>query len=348
MSRSKHVFGALAASVALAASAAPLVPSGTNDTAALVAALAASPTGTVELAAGVFLIDAELAVSNGVTLKGQGRGKTVIRQTAADARCVRLDGGSRLEAVTLTGGRLKAASGAGVLVGNGTVAWCGIVSNTVVSAAGISGAGVSFSGGRGGIDHSVVFGNRIESGSGAGIGGSSPAGPVSVDTCLVYANESDGGAAGGIDFDAPAAPVMVRHCTVADNSAVRGSGGIRLKGEAGRFVLFNDIFACNRLELSEANILAADGSVDLSASKGCLFGLASESDESGIPGSQYGFPAFVNALNGDYRLRTPTKTGCEDHSGALVDIDGVFRSGPVDVGCYERVSMPSSAILGFE
>lgn len=334
---------------AFTASAVRLEPSGTNDTAAIRFALdAASPTGCVELAEGVFLIDAELAVTNGVTLRGRGRRKTVIRQTAADARCARLDGGSRLESLMLTGGRLRSDDGAGVLVRDGSVSWCCIVSNYVSAAEGRFGAGVSFSGGCGMIDHSIVSDNRIESGSGAGIGARATKGSVGIETCLVCGNGSVGGSAGGISVESPATTVTVRNCTVADNSADIASGGMLLKGASGRFVLFNDIIACNRLDLGETNFAVNEGAVDRLASKGCFFGLASEADESGINCSKYGFPPFVNPLNGDYRLRVTTETECEDVSGALVDLDEVFRSGRIDVGCYERTSMPSSVLIGFE
>lgn len=56
----------------------------------------------VRLGAGIYEISAQLTVANGVTLVGEGWERTVIRQTATTNRVVMIDGGARIERVTLT------------------------------------------------------------------------------------------------------------------------------------------------------------------------------------------------------------------------------------------------------
>lgn len=345
---SQRILVLFAIGIGSAVSAGPILPSGTNDTAviqsALDAAAVSSPVGAVVLSAGRFRLDAQLAVTNGVTLRGQGRDKTVIVQTAPKCRCVLLDGGSRLEGLALTGGNVEAESGAGVWVRNGVVSYCRVSGNAVTKGEGVFGAGVSFSGGRGAIDHSIVADNTISTGgSGAGIGGRDTCGPIDVETCLICGNDSSGGTAGGAGFDGAADRVSVRHCTVAGNSANVGVGGFAFAN--GRLTLFNTVLARNTLNFGESNLSVAAGSIDTVASGFCFFGLASESDGSRIVGAQYGSPAFVDAANGDYHLRLSSELGAEDVSGKLTDLDDVCRSGAVDVGCYEKATMPRSALL---
>ena len=95
---------------------------------AIDAAAVASPAGTVTLGTGTFEIDAQLMVTGGVTLVGQGWESTTIKQTAtpgANTRVMTLDDNSTVSHVTLTGGRTSATwangSGAGAYVKNGTV-----------------------------------------------------------------------------------------------------------------------------------------------------------------------------------------------------------------------------------
>lgn len=352
MSRLKHISLMLAALAEGAVFAAPLVPTAPSvgcDTAALQSAIDRAPAGSVvELGAGVFRINAQLTVDHGVILRGQGRDKTVIRQTVAkateDARCVLVDGGARLEGITLSGGWTISEPGAGVLVRNGSVVQCGVVSNRIEK--GSVGAGVSFSGGKGTLDRCVIADNLIVGGGyGAGIGGRTTVGAVLIDTCLVYGNDSAGGSAGGVGFDGPSAAVTVRSSTVVANSANYGAGGIVFTNGTGRLVLVNDLVARNTMNVGETNLNLADGSVAASDSRFCFFGLPGEADR--VADSQYGNPPFVSEANRDYHLRASTEVGYEDLSGDAVDLDGADRLGRIDVGCYERVTMPRSAILTF-
>ena len=79
---------------------------------AIDAAANESPAGTVALGAGTFEIDAQLWVTGGVAVVGQGWTNTTIRQTATGdennpARIATLKDGSRIEGVTVRDGNLR-------------------------------------------------------------------------------------------------------------------------------------------------------------------------------------------------------------------------------------------------
>ena len=122
--RLKNLFVGVFASAACAASADPIQPAenAAATTAAIqsaidVAANLAEP-GTVTLGSGLFEIDAQLMVTGGVTLVGQGWDNTIIKQTvetymsdnALATRVVTVSGGAKVEPVTLTGGRVVGAN----------------------------------------------------------------------------------------------------------------------------------------------------------------------------------------------------------------------------------------------
>ena len=133
--------------------------SASENTAAIQSAIdtaaVANPVGTVTLGNGTFEIDSQLMVTGGVTLVGQGWDNTIIKQTASEQRVATLDDNSKLEGVTITGGRMSVnwAHGAGLLVNAGTVSWC-CVSNNVHTGRNIHGGGVSIISGA--IDHSII------------------------------------------------------------------------------------------------------------------------------------------------------------------------------------------------
>ena len=209
---------ALAAGIA---SADPLLPAGSAsaNTAAIQAAIdAAGSGGTVALGAGLFEIDSQLMVTNGVTLAGQGWESTVIKQVATtyseNTRVVTVSGGAKVERVTLTGGRVTGPNhkfGGGAFVDDGTVSWCCISNNSVSSANVKFGGGIGFFQGSGGtVDHCIVADNSVSTSTGSdvgggGIGGYNPWGTITIDSCLVVGNRSTqasgAGKGGGIGFD---------------------------------------------------------------------------------------------------------------------------------------------------
>ena len=170
----KMLIGLASLAGVLCASADPISPAGTAAAniaaiqAAIDAAAVADPAGTVTLGSGTFEIDAQLMVTGGVTLVGQGWESTIIKQTATgnDKRCATLEGGAKLQRVTLTGGCINGnnAPGAGVSIKDGTVSWCCITNNTagVTSGASVYGGGVGFYEGKGRVDHSIISDNQFD------------------------------------------------------------------------------------------------------------------------------------------------------------------------------------------
>ena len=324
---------------------------------------AAAPTGgTVTLGAGTFEIDAQLMVTNGVTLQGQGWDSTIIKQTATgnDKRCATVDGNATLQRVTLTGGCINGnnASGAGVDIKNGTVSWCRIHNNTAGASNGSSvyGGGVGFYQGKGRIDHSIIEGNLVRSTTalGGGVGIYRPSGAIVIDTCLVVGNAANAktaanGKGGGIylEYMYAYADVTIRNSTIAGNSASGTTlgGGLYVTGDSDakgtHTILMNDIMAGNT-SASVANDAVISKTDKTSY---CLFGLQDE-----VVGTSCfsGNPAFIDVANGDYHLSagSPAIDAGATYEGIGVDLDNVAFANPPAVGCYEygeRVADPEFA-----
>ena len=319
---------------------------------AIQAAIDAAPAGgTVTLGAGTFEIDAQLMVTNGVTLQGQGWDSTIIKQTATgnDKRCATVDGNATLQRVTLTGGCINGnnASGAGVDIKNGTVSWCRIHNNTAGASNGSSvyGGGVGFYQGKGRIDHSIIEGNLVRSTTalGGGVGIYRPSGAIVIDTCLVVGNAANAktaanGKGGGIylEYMYAYADVTIRNSTIAGNSASGTTlgGGLYVTGDSDakgtHTILMNDIMAGNT-SASVANDAVISKTDKTSY---CLFGLQDE-----VVGTSCfsGNPAFIDVANGDYHLSagSPAIDAGATYEGIGVDLDNVAFADPPAVGCYE-------------
>ena len=311
---------------------------------------AAAPThGTVTLASGLFEIDAQLNVTSGVTLVGQGWENTVIKQVTqvtygANSRCAMLDDGAKLNGITLTGGTIKNENdgGAGVWVKNGTVSWC-CITNNVGGQHNVYGCGVSFSGGQGTIDHCIISDNRADSGFvnyyGGGIGGLNTVGPVIIDTCLIANNTlGSNSAGGGIGIKGENLDCVIRNCTVVGNTASLHAGGIRLEmtgSNHGSAVVLNTIAVGNKLGGNESNYAVNTDTIGITGSGNCFFGLESEANS--IPDSLFGNPKFIDAANGNYRLLTNSEAANAgvSYSGIGVDLANLSFAAVPSIGCYE-------------
>ena len=324
-----------------------------------------SPAGTVTLAEGEFTIDAELMVTGGVKLVGQGWDKTVLKQTTSGQRVVTLNGGAKLEGVTVTGGKITTewTSGAGVVVKNGTISWCRITGNTTGIGATVTvkecyGAGVSFYEGQGQIDHSIVDANTAANhGGGSCYGGGIsvyyPAGPVTVDACLVYGNSAPNGDGGGVYavFEAYHQLVTVRNTTIANNTASRdGSAIYERQGNDGKHFdlkLVNCVIADNTPGSGDAIAFASyqGGDAAAAARVGCEAqssgnvldsGLTFGDQSMSVQGS--GADWFVDAEGGYYHLAdgaAPIAAGVV-YDGLGTDLDGIaFNDVTPSAGCYE-------------
>ena len=335
--RLQHAFLAALALAAGLASADPIQPAATPAAtrqaiqAAIDAAANASPAGTVTLGAGTFEIDAQLMVTGGVTVVGQGWQNTVVRQTAsgATARCATVSGGARLEGVTLTGGRLTEGwkHGAGVDLDGGTVSWCRITDNKC-TARNSYGGGVHVNAGT--IDHCIVDSNQAGTytSGGGGIGTFSTFGPVVIDTCLVYGNtasvtegDSAWSGGGGLGFFQSIPVVTIRNTTVVGNSAKGLGGGLRTAGT--KIKLVNCIITGNEAETGDE--ISGD--------------LANDSSHNFIGVD----PRFADAANGDYRLDPRSLAifaGAAREDGGT-DLDGTAFASTPSMGCYEFTGTPT-------
>ena len=326
---------------------------------------AAAPTGgTVTLGAGTFEIDAQLMVTNGVTLLGKGWDSTIIKQTAtpgANTRVVTIDDGSTVSHVTLTGGRTSATwasgSGAGAYVKNGTISWCRVSGNATgvgtATANNLYGAAVSFYEGKGRIDHSIIDSNEGGSRSGychgGGIGIYNPSGAITIDASLVFGNSATGDG-GGIyaSFGNYHNLLTVRNSTIAGNESSGTGGGVYTA----------EYYAANKFSFAFVNSLLAD---NVSGSEGADPNLALPSDDRIVSGyaaqssnnlfangtaalgtdsqsvAGSGSAWFVDAAGGDYHPAptSPAVGAGTTYAGIDVDLDRISFAEPPSMGCYE-------------
>ena len=319
--------------------------------AAIDAAAVANPVGTVTLGNGTFNIDAQLMVTGGVTLVGQGWESTIIKQTATgnDKRCATLEGGAKLQRVTLTGGCINGnnAPGAGVSIKDGTVSWCCITNNTagVTSGASVYGGGVGFYEGKGRVDHSIISDNLVNSTTalGGGISIYRPAGAITIDTCLIVGNAATGktaanGKGGGVcvEYTYRYADVTISNSTIADNSASGTAlgGGVYVTGDSDtkgtHTILTNNIMADNMSAGVENNAVLSK----TDKTSYCLFGLSGEVVGTG---SLSGDPVFVGAASGNYTLSStsPAIGVGVTYEGIGVDLNNIMFAEPPSMGCYE-------------
>ena len=314
---------------------------------AIDAAAAEAPAGTVELWEGDFEIDATLNVTGGVKLVGQGWDKTTIKPASgSNIRLTVLDGGAKLEGVTLTGG--KEAYGAGALVRDGTISWCKIEKCNGTGTSDAFGAGVSFTQGRGQIDHCVLCGHTGNTNfRGVAIGADKIVGEVLVEACLIYGNSTPTttgwGAAVGLRGEYGNDNVMtVRNCTIVGNKDTM-YGAVHSETGTG-IVLINDIIAGNvDMKGNALNINTKSSTIDKVNSGNCFFDLAAEAAI--IPDSLSGELSFVALGSDDYHLNagSPAFGAGVTYDGIGVDLDGNAFAATPSIGCYEQtVARPTA------
>lgn len=307
--------------------------------AALDAAAREAVPGTVTIGEGTFAINAQLMVTGGVTLVGQGWDKTIIKQTtigigedANNGRCATVDDGSTIKGLTLTGGHIRERwlGGAGVLVKKGRVSWCLITGNQLgdatwngVTVNNVIGGGVCFSGGEGGvIDHSIITENAsyMNGGGrshGGGIGAYNVSDSVLIDTCLITRNSAPSGYGGGLYLESNAA-VTINNSTIIENSAGVEGGGVADRSSSHKICARNNIIFNNSAASEVPEVFGE-------------FLPESSNNFIGID------PLFVDPENADYHLSSvsPCIGAGVVYEGLGFDLAGVYFSDPPSIGCYE-------------
>lgn len=304
---------------------------------------------TVTLGEGTFVINAQLAITGGVTVVGQGWEKTVILQTGSGQRVANVAGGATLRGVTLTGGQIRSSwtHGAGALVEGGTISWCCISNNATGLAGNFSyGGGVSISSGT--IDHSIIAFNTSYaktggSSYGGGLGLYRPSGDVLVDSCLICGNDAPSGGGGGIyaEFGTSHHLLTVRHTTIANNTSSSAGGGVGVSQSVAAkydFALIDSIIADNTAKSGDLNMA-------LPSDEGVLAGYAAQSFANLLgsgttplgEGSKNGAAHFRDAALGDYHLNANSDAiGLgQKYEGMTEDLDGLDRADKPSAGCYE-------------
>lgn len=305
---------------------------------------------TINLGEGLFETSGEIVLGKGITVKGCGMDKTVVRQTAKNKRVFTLSHP------------------------NDKLAFLAVTGASIESIEGEHGAGVRINLGGGTLSHVRVTGNRILKNWTYGAGVAS-FGEAVIEDCIIDHNENRGangncggglyiekgsvtgsliseniGAQYGCGIFVQTGPVTVRQCTIAANelgaySTAPSGGNLHLRGNA---AFVNCLFALGSGIDLKSTALDKEyryhsGAVSFSY---CLWPshLASL-----LPaGCIYGDAAFAGAASSDWRplASSPSVDAGVWYEGmSQTDLDGNGRisGSSVDIGCYEFDSAAFSA-----
>ena len=144
-----------------------------TDVASLTDALGKAVDGDViECAAGTYPISAELSLSAGVTLRGAGIGRTILK-SANSKTSMRILSVSKVDAVvenlTVDGGYLTSGNGAGIQLTAGTVQDCEVMNCSENHWGGVSGCGVYATGADSLVLRCDIHDNYASMGNGIGL-----------------------------------------------------------------------------------------------------------------------------------------------------------------------------------
>ena len=300
---------------------------------------------TVFLKAGTYPIDTVLTLDKPLTLKGEDRDTTIIKQTMTtdvdSSRVVSLTSdGVRVESLWLRDGCANNGGGNVYMT-------AGVVSNCVVSHGHSShgrrdskGSNVFMTGGT--LTHSIVCDSKRVTYGVCG-GGIAVMGPnVTIDTCLVknnlgwhtWADRITDMSGGGI-YLGNYTGIVVQNCTVVNNEGGYGGGIYSASSSA---IVRNCIFADNTAmkqassETGYPNMCATDPAAWGPCISRCVIGSGSAIGDN----VRVADPLFVG--DGDYHLASagsPAVDWANAYEGQAGDLAGKVRGDKPDCGCYE-------------
>ena len=299
---------------------------------------------TVFLKTGTYSIDTVLTLDKPLTMKGEDRDTTIIKQTATDnvnsSRVLSLTSeGVCVESLWLRDGHAKSGGGCVYMT-------AGVVSNCVVShgvsyagRSGSKGSNVYMTGGL--ITHSIVRDSK-EVTYGTSGGGIAVMGPdVTIDTCLVRNNLGyqswayDADCCGGGIYLGNYTGIVVQNCTVVNNKAGFG-GGIYSEGASA--VVRNCIFADNTVVKQTSTVAGYPnmGAANPAAWSPCISRCVIGSGSAIGDNVRIADPLFVGG--GDYHLtsaESPAVDWANPYEGQAGDLEGKARGDKPDCGSYE-------------
>jgi len=195
--------------------------------------------GTIELGAGVYLIEDAVSpdagddanqrgdfdiVGKSLTIRGAGEDQTFIDAQGLDRVFHVLSGASlTLESVTVRNGAIANDNGAGIL-NKGSLQ---LVSSTVTGNIGkfeSSGGGIATESGTLRLEDSTVSGNTLTNGNHKGAGIFAQSGSLTISESTISGNVGNGSSSGGGGLAAIGLSVVVSDTTIADNTADEGGG----------------------------------------------------------------------------------------------------------------------------
>ena len=353
-----------------------LVPSGSDDTAAILDAITNAAEGaTVELGQGTFLLTSTLKFDRNVRLVGAGAGQTTLDFQSKCRGVSMTSSGAVLEGVTITGGYAYNASGAGVNMSKGIVRNCRITDCQATAATGTTanGGGVNMTGGTvsGCEIDGCKFGNLYGHGNAIYMDGGT------VTNCDIHAN--NGGYSNGAYGDAvvylksgtlvaskihdntkDATPGVHQengtmiNCLIYNNTGTALSAGIyKTNGYTYNCTVYNCVLSGDTTGISglsqaggtTKNCIVWD-SHPAASTAGSVY-VGGGTFENGVTekdvgtGTATGDPKFVNAAKGDFRISTVTSSAYE-HGVPLADV-------PLDiVGKVRSATAPTAGAYEFD
>lgn len=316
---------------------------------------------SVILGVGLFEVDAELTVSGGVTLRGQGADDTILKyvgtKNTGTSRPVTISEGATLSHLAVTGASVGQNQyvGGGVMVSGtqgATISWCTITNN--VNAVG-SGGGIGiYATGPVVIDHCIIANNTAgthidRTGGGIGTRPGATGLSLTVDASLIYgntvANTSCGAGIGIVNKvvtetgDSAHITAFIRNTTIIDNAVTGTKTGGGLFTTQKNVTLINCIFANNTAPEGDPNYAFNNETIAAAVKEKASNNLFFETGTTVFGANPISRdPCFKDAAHHDYHLggNSPAVAAGLVYAGLGTDLDDVPFGAKPSIGCYQK------------